>query len=176
MQSHAILNQGHIMSHQNALSDHNPIGRVMQRDTTPKRVMLTITRTAIAALCSLFAAAASAELAEPKVKPLQVAADPAKKAVLIGRVASDNMILQLELEGSEPMWMQMGTPPVWGAHQPTADERYHVELKLTDPKSKTRIPFTNINFAATNKDTGKTMTLVLPPMWGSSQCHSLRRL
>lgn len=114
---------------------------------------------------------AAAQLAEPKVEKLAVAADPLKKAVLVGRVATGNMLFQLELEGSEPMWMQMGNPPTWEAHQPAADERYHVELKLTDPKSKTRIPYANINFAATNKETGKTLTLPLPPMWGSSGLH-----
>jgi len=119
----------------------------------------------------LFIGAATAQPAEPKVKPLVPAADPQKKAVLIGRVAANAMVIQLELEGAEPMWMQMGSPPTWGAHQPTADERYHVELKLTDPKSKTRIPFAVSTFAATNKDTGKTMTLVLPPMWGKSGLH-----
>ena len=108
---------------------------------------------------------------EPKVKPLASAADPTKSAVLIGRVATGNMIFQLELEGSEPMWMQMGTPPVWSAHQPAADERYHVEVKLSDPKSKTRIPYANVSFAATHKETGKTSTLALPPMWGSSGLH-----
>ncbi|WP_114968567.1 iron transporter [Rhodoferax ferrireducens] len=114
---------------------------------------------------------ATAQLAEPKVEKLAIAADPIKKAVLIGRVTTGDMIFQLELEGSEPMWMQMGNPPAWGAHKPGADERYHVELKLTDPKSKTRIPYANINFAATNKETGKTVTLPLPPMWGSSGLH-----
>lgn len=114
---------------------------------------------------------AAAQLAEPKVEKLAVAADPLKKAVLVGRVATGNMMFQLEIEGSEPMWMQMGNPPTWDAHQPAADERYHVELKLTDPKSKTRIPYANINFAATNKETGKTITLPLPPMWGSSGLH-----
>lgn len=114
---------------------------------------------------------ATAQLSEPKVEKLAVAADPLKKAVLIGRVATGNMIFQLELEGSEPMWMQMGNPPTWEAHQPVADERYHVELKLTDPKTKTRIPYANINFAATNKETGKTINLPLPPMWGSSGLH-----
>ncbi len=113
----------------------------------------------------------AAQLAEPKVEKLAVAADPLKKAVLVGRVATGNMMFQLEFEGSEPMWMQMGNPPTWDAHQPTADERYHVELKLTDPKSKTRIPYANIDFAATNKETGKTITLPLPPMWGSSGLH-----
>ena len=114
---------------------------------------------------------AAAQLAEPKVEKLAVAADPLKKAVLVGRVATGNMMFQLEIEGSEPMWMQMGNPPIWDAHQPADDERYHVELKLTDPKTKTRIPYANINFAATNKETGKTITLHLPPMWGSSGLH-----
>ena len=110
-------------------------------------------------------------LASPRVKPLATAADPTKKAVLIGRVASGNMIFQLELEGSEPMWMQMGTPPTWSAHQPAEGERYHVEMKLTDPKSKTRIPYANVSFAATHKETGKSTVLPLPPMWGSSGLH-----
>lgn len=114
---------------------------------------------------------AAAQLAEPKVEKLAVAADPLKKAVLIGRVAAGDMLFQLELEGSEPMWMQMGNPPTWAEHQPADDERYHVELKLTDPKSKTRIPYANINFSATNKETGKTINLPLPPMWGSSGLH-----
>lgn len=114
---------------------------------------------------------AAAQLAEPKVQKLAIAADPLKKAVLIGLVATGNMIFQLELEGSEPMWMQMGNPPIWDAHEPAADERYHVELKLSDPKSKTRIAYANINFTAINKASGKTIMLPLPPMWGSSGLH-----
>ena len=117
------------------------------------------------------AGGAAAQLAEPKVKTLAAVADPLKNAVLIGRVATGDMVLQLELEGSESMWMQVGNPLAWGAHTPAADERYHVEFKLTDPKSKTRIPYASITFAATNKDNGKTMTLSLPPMWGSSGLH-----
>jgi uncharacterized protein involved in high-affinity Fe2+ transport len=109
--------------------------------------------------------------AQAQVKTLAVAADPLKKAVLIGRVAANGMVLQLELEGSEAMWMPMGNPPVWGAHSPGADERYHVELKLDDPKTKTRIPYANITFEATNANTGKTARLSLPPMWGSSGLH-----
>ena len=117
------------------------------------------------------AGSAAAQLAEPKVKTLAAAADPLKRAVLIGRVTTGDMVLQLELEGSESMWMQMGNPPVWGEHSPAADERYHVEFKLTDLKSKTRIPYASITFAATNKDNGKTMSLSLSPMWGSSGLH-----
>ena len=57
----------------------------------------------IAAAVGLLMAAggAAAQLAEPKVKTLAAVADPLKKAVLIGRVATGNMVLQLELEGSE---------------------------------------------------------------------------
>ncbi len=112
-----------------------------------------------------------AQVAEPKIKVLAAAADPVTKAVLIGQVTTGAMVFQLELEGSAPMWMQMGSPPVWGAHTPSADERFHVEFKLTDPKSNTRIPYARITFAATHKDSGKTMTLQLPPMWGSSGLH-----
>lgn len=114
---------------------------------------------------------ATAQLAEPAVQKLAVPADPLKKAVLIGHVAAGNMLLQLELEGSEPMWMPMGNPPTWAVHRPAADELYHIELKLTDPSSKTRIPYADIEFVATNRETGKTITLPLPPMWGSSGLH-----
>ena len=115
--------------------------------------------------------AVSAQSEVPSVQVLRPTADPLKNAVLIGRIASAGMVFQLEIEGSEPMWMQTGTPLVWGAHQPAAGERYHVELKLSDPKTKTRIPYANSTFAAKNVDSGKTMTLPLPPMWGSSGLH-----
>lgn len=133
--------------------------------------MLAIARSLIVVAAVVVAGDALAQVAEPKAKVLAPAADPLKKAVLIGRVASGGMIFQLELEGSEAMWMQMGTPPKWGAHTPGADERYHVEFKLTDPKSKTRIPYANITFAATHKETGKSLSITLPPMWGSSGLH-----
>jgi uncharacterized protein involved in high-affinity Fe2+ transport len=133
--------------------------------------MLAIARSFLIVAGIFTSGIAVAQVAEPKAKALAPAADPLKKAVLIGRVASGGMIFQLELEGSEAMWMQMGSPPQWGAHTPTADERFHVELKLTDPKSKTRIPYANITFAATHKETGKGLAIVLPPMWGGSGLH-----
>ena len=141
------------------------------RQPQGKVFMSTFTRAILPIVGLLLAGSAMAQLADPKVKTLSVAADPLKKAILIGRVTTGGMVFQLELEGSESMWMQMGAPPVWGAHAPASDERFHVEFKLTDPKSKTRIPYANITFAASNKDTGKNMTLVLPPMWGSSGLH-----
>lgn len=119
----------------------------------------------------LLGPSASAQPAEPIRKTLPVAADPLKEAVLLGRVTTGKMVFQLELEGAEPMWMQMGNPPAWGAHAPAVDERYHVELKLTDPATKTRIPYAAVSFSATNRDNGKTVTLALPPMWGSSGLH-----
>jgi Fe2+ transport protein len=133
--------------------------------------MIVIARVIFLTLCVLNTGSAAAQLAEPKITTLPVAADPLKKAILIGRTTMGGMEFQLELEGSEPMWMLMGNPPVWGAHTPKADERYHVELKLTDPKSKTRIPYAKITFVATNKEAGKDMTLVLPPMWGTTGLH-----
>lgn len=125
----------------------------------------------IPVMCFLFAGSAAADGSEPVVKKLVQAANPVENAVLVGRVAADGMVLQLELEGSEPMWMQMGNPLVWGEHQPVADERYHVEVKVTDPATKTRIPYAGITFAATLTETGKTMSMSLPPMWGSSGLH-----
>ncbi|MBX9910668.1 MAG: iron transporter [Beijerinckiaceae bacterium] len=133
--------------------------------------MSTFARAILPIVGLLLSGSAMAQLADPKVKTLSVAADPLKKAILIGRVTTGGMVFQLELEGSEAMWMQMGTPPIWGAHTPAVDERFHVELKLSDPKSKTRIPYAHITFAATNKETGKSMSIILPPMWGSSGLH-----
>ena len=141
------------------------------RQQQGKVFMSTFTRTILPIVGLLLSGSAMAQLADPKVKTLSVAADPLKKAILIGRVTTGGMVFQLELDGAESMWMHMGTPPVWGAHAPASDERFHVEFKLTDPKNKTRIPYANITFAASNKDTGKNMTKVLPPMWGSSGLH-----
>lgn len=124
-----------------------------------------------AAALVLLAAMPWAQGAEPQARRLSPASDPLKKAVLVGRATVDNMIFQLELEGSEAMWMPMGQPPTWGVHSPAANERFHVELKLTDPRSKTRIPYANVSFAATNTQAGTTMALPLHPMWGASGLH-----
>lgn len=133
--------------------------------------MPTIARMTILLTMLLVAGGTVAQVVEPKPKMLSPAAEPLKKSVVIGRAATGKMVLELGLEPSEAMWMLMGTPPKWGAHTPAADERFHVELKLTDPKSKTRIPYARITFAATNKETGKSMSIILPPMWGSSGLH-----
>ena len=133
--------------------------------------MLQALRIIIPCISLLIVSGAAAQTAEPAVKKLASAADPLKKPVLIGKVTTGNMMFQLELEGSEEMWMQMDNPPTWGKHSPGKDERYHVEFKLTDPKSKTRIPYANITFTAVNRDNDKKLDLILPPMWGSSGLH-----
>ena len=133
--------------------------------------MRTIAHSTILLTCLLLAGGAAAQVAEPKPKLLSPAAEPLKKFVLVGKTIAGKMAFELGLEPSEAMWVQMGTPPKWGAHTPAAEERFHAELKLTDPKSKTRIPYANITFFATNTDTGKTLSIILPPMWGSSGLH-----
>jgi Fe2+ transport protein len=143
------------------------------KKTTGRRLcsMPMMTLATIPVMCFLFAGGVAADGSDPVVRKLAPAANPVENAVLVGRVAADGMVLQLELEGSEPMWMQMGSPPSWNAHQPGAGERYHVEVKVTDPATKTRIPYAGITFAATLTETGKTMSMSLPPMWGSSGLH-----
>ena len=144
-------------------------------ETAGKRTSFAsvMARALIPVICLLLAGGAAAEASEPVVKTLALEADPLEKAVLVGRVAADGMVLQLELEGSEPMWMLMGSPPVWNEHQPSAGERYHVEVKVTDPATKTRIPYAGITFAATLAETGKTMSMSLPPMLPHSHISHL---
>jgi hypothetical protein len=114
---------------------------------------------------------ALAQTTDPKILVLAAPSDPLKDAVLIGRVNSDGLALQLEIEGSEAMWMLMGSPPKWTEHAPTKDERYHVEFKVTDLATKTRLPYAVVTFTAKNMDNGKNVTAVLPAMWGSSGLH-----
>ena len=113
----------------------------------------------------------NAQSQEPKKLVLAVPKDPAKAAVLIGRVNSDGLLMQLEIEGAEAMWMPMGTPPKWSEHAPAKGELYHVEFKVTDLATKTRLPYAAVTFFAKNTDTGKSVELVLPPMWGGSGLH-----
>ena len=56
-----------------------------------------------AACAAAWSQAAPVPPAKAQVKALSVAADPLKKAALIGRVATSGMVLQLELEGAEAM-------------------------------------------------------------------------
>ena len=114
---------------------------------------------------------ALAQSPDSKIKILAAPKDPTQETILIGRTISDGMVLQLELEGAEAMWMPMGKPARWSEHTPAKHERYHVEFKASDLTTKTRIPYAIVTFIATNKDNGKSLKLALPPMWGSSGLH-----
>jgi hypothetical protein len=92
----------------------------------------------------------NAQPADPKIKKTRERWCPMKKAILFGRVTPERLILQLELESAEAIWMQMGTPPTWDLHTPGKDKQDHVEFKLTDPQSNTRVPYAGTSFKATN--------------------------
>lgn len=104
-------------------------------------------------------------------KVLDTPADPTTQTVLVGRSPAGGMIIQFELEPAKPMWMQMGNPLTWMEHPVGDGERYHVEVKPIDPKSKTRISFASVTFKAVNKDSHASVEGTLHPMWGGSGLH-----
>ena len=65
----------------------------------------------------------------------------------------------------------MATPPKWSEHSVQEGELYHVEVKLIDPQSKTRIPYASVKFEALNRDNGRRVEGQLHPMWGGSGLH-----
>ena len=110
------------------------------------------------------ASAADAPATAVKIKLLSQALDPSRATVLVGRSVKDGLTTTLEIEGAEAMWMQMGTPPMWTEHAPSKAERYHLEVKTMDNKTRTRWPYVIVSFKATNQDSGKEVSTVLPPM------------
>lgn len=122
----------------------------------------------IAAIALAQPAAFSAEL---KIKTLSPSEDATRKTVLIGRNATDNMMIIFEIEPAKGMWMLMGTPPKWTEHPAGKDELFHVEVKPVDPGSKTRISYADVRFVAVNRDNNKKVSGTLHPMWGSSGLH-----
>lgn len=109
--------------------------------------------------------------AELKVKALSPAEDVTQKTVLIGRTVADNMIVTLEIEGAEGMWMPMGHPPKWTEQPIAKGEIFHVEVKPVDPFSKTRIAYADVKFSAVNRDNKKKLSVTLHPSWGDSGLH-----
>lgn len=99
--------------------------------------------------------------AAPKVKALRTPEDPRQKTILVGRTEVSGMIIQFELEPAKSMWMSFRNPSRVEEHAAQPDERYHVEVKPTDPASKTRIPFTRVSFGAVNRTTGKDVLFLL---------------
>lgn len=95
--------------------------------------------------------------------------DPAKEAVLIGVKEAGGMIIKLEIEPAQAMFMPMHGQ--WMEMKPEASEIYHFEVKPEDPGSKTRLSYTVVKFRAVNTSTGKTVEKELHPMWGGSGLH-----
>lgn len=108
---------------------------------------------------------------KPALKVLNAPKDATQNTVLVGRNLAGDMIVQLELEPAKGMWMQMGAPSTWMEHPVGSGELFHVEVKPIDPKSKTRIPYAVVNFAAVNRDNSQTIDGKLHPMWGGSGLH-----
>ncbi len=116
---------------------------------------------------------AAGQSLEPKVKVLDapVDASSAEHGVLVGRASAGGMLIQMELERANGMWMLMGEPAKWMEMGVAPSQLYHVEAKPIDPISKTRIPYANVTFTTTNRDTGETVKGMLHPMWGGSGLH-----
>jgi hypothetical protein len=125
----------------------------------------------LALVAALGGYGAIAQDAEPKLKILSAAEDATQKTVLIGRNLAGAMIVQLELEPAKGMWMKMGNPLKWTEHLVGPGELFHVEVKPIDPKSKTRISYAAVKFAAVNRDNGQKVEGKLHPMWGGSGLH-----
>ncbi len=107
----------------------------------------------------------------PQVKILALPAEPTSKTVLIGRALADDMIIMFEIEPAKSMWVPIDKSREWTEHAPDPAEKFHIEVKPIDPKSKTRIPYAEVGFKAVNKDNSKTMEGLLHPMWGDSGLH-----
>lgn len=115
--------------------------------------------------------ATAASGTEPKSKVLAPAEDTAQKTVLIGRNVADGMIVTLEIEGAESMWMPTGSPPKWVEQPIRKGDVFHLEVKPVDPVSKTRLPYAEVKFSAVNRDNKKAVLGTLHPSWGDSGLH-----
>ncbi len=136
-----------------------------------RRHILLVLAAALAAV--LAGPVAAGQSSEPKVKVLATPVDASKAehGVLVGRASAGGMFIQMELERAKGMWMLMGNPAKWQEMKVFPGQLYHVEAKPIDPKSKTRIPYADVTFAAINKDTGKKVQGSLHAMWGGSGLH-----
>ncbi len=114
---------------------------------------------------------ATAQDTNPALKVLSAPQDATQKTVLVGRNLAEAMIVQLELEPAKGMWMQMGNPSTWMVHPVGSGELFHVEVKLIDPTSKTRISYAAVKFTAVNRQNGRKVDGKLHPMWGGSGLH-----
>src|SRR3990170_4822094 len=95
--------------------------------------------------------------------------DPAKETVLIGVKESGVLIIRLEIEPAQAMFMVM--QGMWMEMKPGAGEMHHFEVKPEDPVSKTRLSYAVVKFRAVNQNSGKIVEKELHPMWGGSGLH-----
>ena len=138
--------------------------------TMKRHAPLTLAAVLAAALAG---PALAGQGSEPMTKVLATPVDAsvAEHGVLIGRASAGGMLIQMELERANAMWMLKGEPAKWMEMGAAPGQLYHVEVKPIDPKSNTRIPYAEVMFMAINKDTGKKVEGMLHPMWGGSGLH-----
>ncbi len=93
--------------------------------------------------------------------------NPSEHGVLLGSKIVDNMRIIFEMEPSKGMFM----PPMY-MWMGTMGKPYHLEVKLEDPYSDTRIPYSDVALTMTNVTTGVEVgSDILHPMWGGSGLH-----
>ena len=122
--------------------------------TMKRHAPLTLAAVLAAALAG---PALAGQGSEPMTKVLATPVDAsvAEHGVLIGRASAGGMLIQMELERANAMWMLKGEPAKWMEMGVAPGQLYHVEVKPIDPKSNTRIPYAEVMFMAINKDTGE---------------------
>jgi hypothetical protein len=130
--------------------------------TMKRHAPLTLAAVLAAALAG---PALTGQGSEPKVKVLATAVDAsiAEHGVLIGRASVGGMLIQMELEHANGMWMLKGNPAKWMEMGVAPGQLYHVEVKPIDPKSNTRIPYAEVMFMAINTDTGEKVKVCCIP-------------
>ena len=93
--------------------------------------------------------------------------NPSEHGVLLGSKIVDNMRIKFEMEPSKGMFM----PPMY-MWMGTMGKPYHLEVKLEDPYSETRISYSDVTLTMINVTNGVGVSSdTLHPMWGGSGLH-----
>ncbi len=93
--------------------------------------------------------------------------NPSEHGVLLGSKIVDNMRIKFEMEPSKGMFM----PPLY-MWMGTMGKPYHLEVKLEDPYSETRISYSDVALTMINVTTQVGVSSdILHPMWGGSGLH-----
>ena len=93
---------------------------------------------AIGALLAMSSLAVAQQPSAARAKMLAAPEDPRQKTILVGRSETNGMIVQFEIEPATAMLISRGARPKLVEHAPAAGELYHLEVKPSDPRSKTR--------------------------------------